>query len=183
MRRAVAAARAARDRLRVDGAGATSGPIRRSRRRGRPATPICVQTEAGAAGGHLPRHIPRPAAAGADRAGAGQQPRPDGRRRQHRRGARAISHPARRTSFRQLDANAGVTASGDKDNGVSAQLPAGRGVPELRARPVRPAALADRGPAQRYLATEAGGARDPAGAGRRHRRRLARPMPRTRACC
>ena len=40
------AARAARDRLHDDGAAATSGPTRRSRRPGRSATPISRQAEA-----------------------------------------------------------------------------------------------------------------------------------------
>ena len=73
--------RAARHRLRDDGAELCRGPTRRSRRRGRPAIPISRQAEVGLPVLTYQQIFQRPAAADADRAGAGQQPRPDGRRR------------------------------------------------------------------------------------------------------
>ena len=54
--------------------------------------------------------------------------------------------------------------------------------PQFRARPVRPAALADQGPARAIPRDRSRRARDPPDAGRRHRQRLARPSPPTRAC-
>ena len=86
--------RAARDRLHDDGAAlCPAGPGdpgvlagRRSlSRAGRSGLPVLTYQQI----------FQRSAAADADRAGAGQQPRPDGRRGEHRRRARAISHPAR----------------------------------------------------------------------------------------
>ncbi len=53
------------------------------------------QSEAALPAFHLSRHLQGSAASDPDRSGAGQQSRPAGRRRQHHRGARAISHPAR----------------------------------------------------------------------------------------
>ena len=58
-------------------------------------------------------------------------------------------------------------------SGVDATIHAGVGVTELRARPVRPPALADRRPAQPLSRDRGGSAGDAADAGRRHRHRLA----------
>ena len=88
--------RFARRRLRHDGAEA--GPAR-------PGDPAVVADRrfrlapvgSAASGGHLQAGLPRCPAADPDRAGAGQQPQSDGGRIEHRRGARAISDPARAT--------------------------------------------------------------------------------------
>ena len=79
-----------------------------------------------AAGCHLSRHLPRRPAAGAGRAGVGQQSGSGGRRSQHRRRARAGTASSAPDQFPQLDAGGSVDASGtDSGPALSAQLPVG----------------------------------------------------------
>ena len=131
----------------------------RCRRRGRSATPICCAERGAAAGGDLPRHVPRSAAAGADRPGAGQQPRPAHRRRQHRRGARAGADHRAPTSFpRSTPPDRATADGGDAGSGAASRSACRHPSFELDlfGRLARRSTQADQ---QRLFATEAGGAR------------------------
>ena len=124
------------------------------------------------------------AAADADRAGAGQQPRSDGRRGQYRRGARAISHPARPTPSRsRRERRRHRFEAAKAAPGLPRTIAAGRGHAELRARPVRPDPLADQSPAQPLSRHGGGRAGDAADLGRRRCRRLAGLCGRCQPAC
>ena len=118
--------------------------------------PYLVAAEAGLPALTYQQVFQRRAAADAHRPSARQQPQPEGRRGKHRRGARAISHPARATSCRRSTPTAAPPLSGDKDKGVSAQYQAGVSVPNFeldlfgRLRSLTDVQL------NRYFATEAG---------------------------
>ncbi len=88
-----------------------SGPKRRCRRAGRSATPICARAKRRCRRSRYQRHLPRSAAAVADRPGAGQQPRPARRRRQHR-APRASQYRIQRAELLpEVDAGAGATVA------------------------------------------------------------------------
>ena len=83
----------------------------------------------------------------------------------------------------QVDASGRRDASGDKDDTVSAQLSGRAQRPELRARPVRPAALADPRPARALSRDRGRRARRPGWRWSPTSPTPGSTMPRTRACC
>ena len=115
------------------------------------------QSEAALPASHTATSSAMPRLQQHDRSGAGQQPRPARRGREHRRGARAIPHPARRTVARR-SMRAAVAATAIRAGGrtgrtrTAGRRRTGTGTPalgsllgrrhRLRARPVRPGPLA-----------------------------------------
>ena len=124
-----------------------SGPIRRSRRPGRPATPICGRAEAA-----LPAVTYRDIFRDPRLQALIEQALANNRdlmvAAANIAAAREQYRIQRADQFPQVDASAGATRhAATRTTSVERELSGRRRRPELRARPVRPAALADRRPA------------------------------------
>ena len=154
-------ARAARDRLRDDGAALCPARRRRSRRPGRPATPICARAKR-----RLPavtyRDIFRDPRLQALIGQALANNRDLMVAAANIAAAREQYRIQRASQFPQLDADAGGHGHRrSSDDSGQRELSGRARRAELRARPVRPAALADPCPARTLFRDRGGGPRRP----------------------
>ena len=174
--------RAGRDGLRVDAAGLCPARLARSPRHGRPATPICAQSEAA-----LPTVTYRDIFRDPRLQALIEQALVNNRdlmvAAANIAAAREQVRIQRANQFPQVDAGAHRLRHWQRFGCVRAATRPGFSLPSFRDRPVRAAAVADGCPAQPLFRDRGGSADDAAGARVRHRDRMARPMPRTAACC